>query len=63
MIKVGDIVSIRVKVSSITEEEGNLYKYKVKALSSTGGYGESMMILGEDVIGTTLNVPKEAEEV
>jgi len=59
--KVGDIVLIRVKIASITEDEGNKFTFKVKALS-TDAYS-SMTITGEDITGTTLNIPTNRKSV
>ena len=52
--KVGDIVSVRVKIASKTEDEGNKFTYKVKSLNNQYA---SMEVHSEDITGITLNVP------
>lgn len=60
-IKVGDIISIRVKVKSKTEEEGNKITYEVKALS--GNNYSTMRIESDDIIATNIQVPTEMEAI
>jgi hypothetical protein len=54
--KVGDIVSVRVKIAGITEDENNKFSFKVKRLDSSY---DSMNVLEEDITAITLNVPLE----
>ena len=60
--KVGDIVSVRVKIISVTEEEGNKFTYKVKGLNASN-YHSSMEVPIEDITCVTLNVPTETREI
>ena len=57
--KVGDIVSVRVKISSITEDESNKFTYKIKCLQDAY---DSMTVKLEDIVGTSLQVPTDIVE-
>ena len=58
--KVGDIISIRVKIKSKTEEENGKMTYVVKGLNE--GY-HSMTINEEDIVGTSAIIPTELEDM
>lgn len=59
-VNIGDIVTIQVKVTSKTEEEGGKVTYKVKGVSSDSY--NSMTVGPEDIMTTAVQVPHSKED-
>ena len=56
--RIGDLISVRVRVFRVTEDENHKFTYGVKALHNNGDY---MSIVEEDVTLSTMNIPTSNE--